>query len=893
MGKHYLNKLFEPRSVAVFGASDREGAVGNLVFRNMVEGGFAGEVYPVNPKHEEVQGRKAYPDLKSIGQPVDLAVITTPAATVPGIIEACGNYGIRSAVIISAGFREIGPQGLKLEQAVLETARRHGLRFLGPNCLGLMRPDTGLNCTFNKGGAAPGNIALVSQSGALCTAILDWAAANKIGFSAVISTGISADIDFGDVLDYLVNDPKTKSILLYIEGIHNALSFMSGLRAAARFKPVIALKVGRHASGSKAAMSHTGALVGADDVFESALRRAGVLRGLRIANLFSAASTLTFPIKAGGERLAIITNGGGPGVMATDRAADLGLPLAELSKETMRRLDEALPATWSKSNPVDIIGDATPERYAQAVAACMDDPGVNGLLVILTPQAMTDPAGVAEALVALSRTKGKPLLTCWMGEIQVAEGRRILRDANIPTFNTPETAVDAFSYLVNHSRNQKLLLETPGPISRDKAPRVEGARLIIESALAEGRKVLNEVESKAVLHAFHIPTTSASIVRSPNEALVQAESIGFPVALKINSPDITHKSDAGGVRLNITNAQAARSAYNELVNSVQKNRPEARIDGLTIQPMLQRPNGRELLVGLVTDPVFGPVITFGAGGTAVEVMGDRAVTLPPLNRSLVQDLIRRTRVSRLLGAFRHMPEANMEALEQVLLRVSEIACELPLIKELDINPLILDEDGAVAVDARIVVDYHVQTADRYSHMAIYPYPAHLVTRRQLPDGTDMVIRPIRPEDAEMERDFVRNLSEQTKYFRFMQAIDELSAQALARFTQIDYNREMALIAVVPDQEGKEKQIGVARYSINPDGRSCEFAIVVADEWQRQGIAHLLMQRLIETARNHGLQIMEGDVLSNNYDMLTLAEKLGFTVTTSDESGDVAHVVLRM
>jgi acetyltransferase len=617
-----------------------------------------------------------------------------------------------------------------------------------------------------------------------------------------------------------------------------------------------------------------------------------VVRGLRIANLFSAAATLTFPVKVHGERLAIITNGGGPGVMATDRLADLGLGLAHLSQATLKRLDAVLPSTWSKANPVDIIGDATPERYAQAVEICMDDPSVDGLLVLLTPQAMTDPAGVAQALVNLGGKEHKPLLTCWMGEIQVAEGRSILRDANIPTFNTPETAVDAFSYLVNYSRNQKLLLETPEPMSLDKAPDVEGARLIIESVLAEGRKVLSEVESKAVLHAFHIPTASASIVRSPNEALVQAESIGFPVALKINSPDITHKSDAGGVRLNISNAQAARSAYNELVNAVKKNRPEARIDGVTIEPMLQRPNGRELLVGLVTDPVFGPVITFGAGGTAVEIMGDRAVTLPPLNRRLVQDLISRTRVSKLLDAFRHMPKTNKEALEMVLLRVSEIACELPLVKELDINPLIVDEDGAIAVDARIVVDYHLQTAQRYSHMAIYPYPAHLVTHRQLPDGTDLVIRPIRPEDAEIERNFVRNLSEQSKYFRFMQAIEELSPQMLARFTQIDYNREMALIAVVRE-EGKEKEIGVARYSINPDGKTCEFAIVVADEWQRQGIAHILMQQLIETARNHGLQVMEGDVLSNNFEMLTLVEKLGFTISTSADGGDIEHVVLRL
>jgi len=892
MGKHYLTRLFEPGSVAVFGASDREGSVGNLVFRNMIEGGFTGDVFPINPKHGKIQGRKAYPDLDSIGKPVDLAVITTPAVTVPAIIESCGEQGIRAAVIISAGFREVGPQGQKLEQTLVENAHRYGLRFIGPNCLGLMRPDTGFNCTFNKGGANPGNIALVSQSGALCTAILDWAAENRIGFSTVVSTGISADTDFGDVLDYLVSDPKTRSILLYIEGIHHARSFMSGLRAAARVKPVIVLKVGRHASGSRAAMSHTGALVGSDDVFESALRRAGVVRGLRVGDLFSAAATLTSAFSVQGERLAIITNGGGPGVMATDRAADLGLSLAEMSHDTLERLNAVLPVTWSRANPVDVIGDATPERYAQAAEICMQDPGVDGLLVILTPQAMTDPAAVASSLVRLGDKNHKPLLACWMGENQVAEGRRILREASVPTFNTPEAAVEAFSYLVNHYRNQKLLLETPGPLSPGKAPDVEGARMIIEGVLSDGRKVLSESESKAVLHAFHIPTARASIVRSPNEALVQAESLGFPVALKINSPDITHKSDAGGVRLGISNAQAVRSAYNDMLGTVKKNRPEARIDGVTIEPMLQRPNGRELLVGLVTDPVFGPVITFGAGGTAVEVMGDRAVTLPPLNHRLVQDLIGRTRVSKLLGAFRNMPVADMEALEQVLLRVSEIACELPQVRELDINPLIMDEHGAIAVDARMVVDYHSQTAERYDHMAIYPYPGHLVTKWQLPNGTDMVIRPIRPEDAGIEQEFIRKLSEQAKYFRFMQTIKELSPQMLARFTQIDYNREMALIAVVY-VDGQETEIGVARYITNPDGRSCEFAIVIADNWQRQGIAHRLMQQLIEIARSHALQTIEGDVLANNHEMLRLVEKLGFSINPNEEETSMQHASLRL
>jgi len=891
MAKHYLSGLFEPKSIAVFGASERERAVGTLVFKNLCEG-FGGELYPINPKHQTVQGRPAFPDLAAVNRPVDLAVIATPAATVPGIIDACGAHGVRAAVILSAGFREVGAAGVRLEKALVENARRHNLRFIGPNCLGVMRPRVGLNATFNKGSAKTGKLAVVSQSGAVCTAILDWAAANDIGFSAVVSTGISADADFGDILDYLVNDPQTSSILLYIEGVHNARSFMSGLRAAASAKPVIAVKVGRHPSGSKAAMSHTGALVGADDVFHAALRRAGVVRGLRVNDLFAAATALTAGFRAEGERLAIVTNGGGPGVMATDRAADLGIALAELSAETMQALNGVLPATWSHGNPVDIIGDATPERYAKALDLCLKDRGVDGVLVILTPQAMTDPTGVAEQVAALAKGQKKPVLACWMGQVQVDEGRRLLRNAGIPSYATPETAVEAFSYLVSHYRNQKLLLQTPGALSRTDPPDVEGARMIIEGALAEGRKVLSEAESKAVLGAFHIPTAHAVVVRSPNEALVQAETIGLPVAMKINSPDLTHKSDAGGVRLGLSNAQAVRSAYLDIIDTVKRNRPNARIDGITIEPMLRRPNARELLVGLITDPLFGPVVTFGSGGTAVEAMADRAVSLPPLNTGLVRDLIARTRISKTLGQFRHLPPANLEALEQVLLRVSEIACELPLVRELDINPLILDENGAVAVDARVVVDYHSGTARPYDHIAIHPYPVSLITRWQLPDGTDLTIRPIRPEDAQIEYDFVHNLSERSKYFRFMQALDDLTPLMLARFTQIDYDRELALIATV-EQGGKEVEIGVTRYITNPDGRSCEFAIVVSDQWQGKGIGYRLVERLIAQAREHGLEIMEADILADNHDMLRLAEKLGFSILPSNDDPAVRHVVRRL
>jgi len=888
MGQHFLKRLFEPKSVVIFGASDRPDAVGALVFKNMLESGFQGDVYPINPKRDTVQGQKAYPSLEALGKTIDLAVITTPAHTIPAIIEDCGQHGVKAAVIISAGFREVGPQGMKLEKAVLENARRYGIRFIGPNCLGIMRPDIGLDVTFNKGGAKPGNVALVSQSGAICTAILDWAAPNGIGFSAVVSTGISADLDFGDVLDYLVNDPKTDSILLYIEGIHNSRTFMSAVRAASRVKPVLALKVGRHAIGSKAAMSHTGALAGADDVFDAALRRAGAVRGMRIGHLFSNASTLDAGFRAKGERLCILTNGGGPGVMASDRAADLGIPLAELSEATLARLNEALPATWSHGNPVDVIGDATAERYSAAVDACLDDPGVDGLLVILTPQAMTAPNEVAAAVGAIARQHKKPVLCSWMGQTQVAEGRSSLVEAGLPIFHTPEAAVEAFASLTAYYRNQQLLLQAPGPIWQSVPPDVEGARLIIEGALAEGRKVLSESESKAILGCFHIPSARAVVVRSPNEALVQAASMGLPVAMKINSPDITHKSDSGGVRLGINTAQGVRSAYNDIVTAVRRNRPDARIDGVTIEPMLQRPNGRELLVGISTDAVFGPVITFGAGGITVEVMGDRAVMLPPLNRFLAKDLIQRTKVAKMLSAFRHMPAADMLALENVLLRVSEIACELPWVKELDINPLIVDDTGAIAVDARVVVDYHNATHERYDHMAIYPYPNQLVSRWQMPDGTDLVVRPIRPEDAEIEQEFVRKLSDQTKYFRFMQTIDELTPAMLARFTQIDYDREMAFIAVIETDAGEE-EIGVARYVTNPDRTTCEFAVVVSDSWQRKGIAHRLMDALIETARLRGLRTMEGEVLASNHDMLSFVRALGFSVSTSAEDASIKYV----
>ncbi|MFZ2161936.1 MAG: bifunctional acetate--CoA ligase family protein/GNAT family N-acetyltransferase [Sideroxyarcus sp.] len=892
MGKHYLNPLFAPKSVAVFGASDRPDSVGQIVFKNMLDSGFKGKLYPINSKNAQVQGQKAYASIGAIGEPVELVVIATPPKTVPGIIEECGVHGVKAAVIITAGFGEVGHEGATLEHQLLENARRYNIRLIGPNCLGIMRPSIGLNATFNKGPANIGNIALISQSGALCTAILDWANRNDVGFSSVVSMGSSTDVDFGEILDYLVSDPQTHSILMYIEGIRNARSFMSALRAAARIKPVILVKVGRHPAGSKAAMSHTASLVGADDVFDAAFSRVGVVRVQTVTHLFTAARALAFGFRPVGNRLAIVTNGGGPGVMAADRASDLGVNMAVLSEATIEILNQHLPPNWSHGNPVDIIGDAQSDRYQHAVKACLDDENVDGVLAILTPQAMTKPLESAKVLIDIAKNNTdnhrKPLLTCWMGETQVAEARDAFTKAHLPHFRTPEPAVEVFSHLSDYYRNQKLLMQMPGPLSHHIEPDVESARLIIEGAMQEHRKVLTEMESKALLSAFHIPVARTMVAHSPAEALLIGQQLGFPVAMKINSPDITHKTDAGGVILNLNNAHEVRAAYQHIIDNVHHNRPNATMNGISIEPMIVKPNGRELMIGVTSDPVFGPVITFGAGGTTVEIMSDRAVSLPPLNGFLVKDMIQRTHISKMLGAFRNMLPANIDALEDVLLRVSEMVCELPLLKEMDINPLILDENGALAADARVVVEYRQPTADRYAHMAIYPYPTHLVTQWQLADGTDITIRPIRPEDAVLVKKFVHDLSDESKYFRFMNSVQELTEDMLARLTQLDYSREMALIAVI-EEAGVEVEIGVARYAINPDGDTCEFALVIADNIAGKGLGQKLMVSLMEAARSKGLSVIEGEVLNNNHRMLKLMTRLGFEQKTSEDDPGVMKV----
>ena len=877
--RHYLTPLFEPQSVAIIGASEREGSIGATLVRNMLDIGFAGKLYLVNPASETLFGRQCYTSVEQVPQRVDVAVICTKAETVPAIIDACGRAGTRTAIIISAGFGETSQAGAALERAALENARRHHLRLMGPNCLGIMRPHSRVNLTFAYGSALPGTIGLISQSGALCTAILDWARPNKVGFSTVASLGGSGDIDFGEVLDYLAADPKTENIFLYIEGIKDARRFMSALRAAARCKPVLLIKVGKHAAGSKAALSHTGALVGADDVFDASLRRAGVVRLDTIGQMYAAARGLFSHFRPRGNRLAIITNGGGPGAMAADHADDKGIPLAQLSPATIARLDEALPSNWSKGNPIDIIGDADPARYTASLAACLEDENVDGVLAILTPQAMTDATAVARSVITLASKFEKPLVTCWMGEEQVKKARQLFKKALISNFDTPEPAVDLFSQISAYYRNQQLLLQAPASISGENPPDVESARLVIDAALAEGRTILNEMESKALLAAFHIPIARVATARSAAEAMALAEQAGLPVVMKIDSPQISHKSDSGGVRLNIANLAGVRAAYQGIIDEVKKNRPEAEILGVAIEPMIQKPHGRELLVGVISDVIFGPAILLSAGGIGVDTKGrERAVALPPLNSFLVADMLSSLRDGAHLGEFRNMPPVNLPAIEAILLRVSEMVCELPWIREMDINPLIVDENGAIAADARIVIDQLPATAGRYDHMAIHPYPSNLVSRQQIKGGKQITIRPIRPEDAAIEHEFVKNLSPEAKYYRFMHTLRELSLPQLIRFTQIDYDREMAFIAVI-ERDGREEEIGVARYVTNPDAESCEFAIVVADSWKGEGVAGALMRALIESARLRGLRVMSSPILGENKRMLKFVTDLGFAISS--------------
>lgn len=881
----HLDRLLAPRSVSVIGASGRPGRVGYLVWSNLCSGAFAGPVYAVNPKRPVLAGQRAFAGIGDLPEAPDLAVVCTPPETVAGLVAELGALGTRAVVVLSAGLT--GAQ----KQACLDAARPHVLRLLGPNCLGLMTPRLGLNASFAHAPALPGELAFVSQSGALVTAMIDWANARRIGFSQIVSLGERIDVDFGDLLDHLASDPATRAILLYIESIEAARKFMSAARAAARNKPVIVVKAGRAGDGVRAAASHTGALAGSDIVFDAAIRRAGMLRVDTLDDLFIAAETLARFRANTSEALTVMTNGGGGGVMAADAAASLHVTLAQPDAALLERLDAALPPNWSRANPVDIIGDAPIERYVATLQALLEDPATGAVLFMHAPTAIVPSADIARACAPLAAGARDRVMSCWLGDASVAQARSVFAQAGIADYQTPEQAVRAFALLQTYRRNQAQLLEAPQarPTGPDLAPDVAAAAAIVQGALAQGRKWLDAAEVSALLRAYRVPTVDARVVPAEESAVLAAAGrIGYPVALKLLSPDILHKTEVGAVRLGLRNDADLARAVGEMLARVASLRPQARIDGMLVQQMAEAGQAHELIVGATLDAVFGPVVLFGQGGIAVEVLGDRAVALPPLNRVLARELIGRTRVAALLEGYRNRPPAQVDAVIDVLVAVSCMLADLPQIAELDINPLLADARGVLALDARVRVD--AQAPGGAARFAIRPYPQELVEVVRWRDES-IVLRPIRPEDEAQHRRFVEALSPEDVRMRVFAPRRELQRGELARLTQIDYAREMAFIAERRSSAGEPETIGAVRAVSDPDGVEAEFAIVVRTDCQGRGLGRLLLDKLERYARAQGLQRITGLVLRENAGMLDLARHVGFEIDAAkpSEPGVVALV----
>lgn len=880
MGIRNLDFLFSPRRVAVFGASDRPGSVGGTVWRNLARG-FQGVLFAVNPRQPAL-GVPVARDLDDLPCAPDLAVICTPPATVPGLIARLGARGTRAAVVVTAGL------DARQKQAMLDAARRHTLRILGPNCIGMLVPHLGLNASFAHADAQPGQIAFVSQSGALVTAVLDWANDRGIGFSHFVSLGEHADVDFGDMLDYLGSDARTRAILMYVESITAPRKFMSAARAAARNKPVILVKAGRSAQGSRAAASHTGALAGSDDVFDAAISRAGMLRVNTLHQLFLAVELLARFRDNRSERLLILTNGGGAGVMAADAAAHMGVELATLTPEMVARLDAVLPGNWSRANPVDIIGDAPAQRYVDALRILRDDRD-SAILFIQAPTAIVPSDEIAQAVLPLVAERPPRVLGCWLGHGAVAEARARFRAAGIPDYPTPEEAVRAFSFLRQYHRHQAELMETPPALPAGLALDLEGIRRLVRQALDDGQTWLTEPQAKELLRLAGIPVPPIRTVGAdPQAAVDAAEALGYPVVLKILSADITHKSDVGGVRLDLHNAQEVREAAAAMLARVAQRRPDARIDGFTVQPMVRRRGAHELIVGASIDPLFGPVILFGQGGTAVEVVADRALALPPLNVALAESLIERTRVARLLRGWRDVPPAHRPSIHTALLAVSQLLADVPEIAEIDINPLLVDAQEAIALDARVRV-----SPDRpggAAHFAIRPYPQELIETLDW-HGETLTLRPIRPEDEAQHLAFLQKMDPEDIRLRIFYSRRSIEHSELARLTQIDYDREMAFIATRTGPDGQPETIGVVRGICDPDNETAEYGILVRSDLKGRGLGRLLMDKLIRYLRAHGTRRIVGTVLRENKGMLALLEKLGFAITPHPEDPDLRHVEL--
>lgn len=885
MSVRNLETLFHPASVALIGASDREGSLGAVVLRNLRADGFQGAVWPVNRQHAQVGGGPAWPDVESLPQAPDLAIICTPAATVPELITALGRKGTRAAIVLSAGLKQaIRADGPTLEQVMLDAARPWLLRILGPNCIGSLVPGIGLNASFAPGNALPGKLAFVTQSGALATAMLDWANSRGIGFSHFISLGDSADVDFGDVIDYLASDPATRAILMYMESVKAARKFMSAARAAARNKPVIVVKAGRAPEGARAAASHTGALAGSDVVFDAAVRRAGMLRVDTLEALFDAAETLTHVKRWQGERLAVLTNGGGAGVLAADALALGGGTLAVLGDATLDALNQCLPPTWSHGNPIDIVGDAPVSRYADSLRVLLAAPEVDGVLFIHAPTAIVPADRIAAACLPLIRSAAKPVLTCWLGGAAVALARRDSASAGIASYNTPERAAAAWLQLATYARNQQALQQLPASVLEDFTPDRQLAQSLLEEALQEGREWLSDAQAQALLRAYGIPTVETVRTRDVEEAITVANRIGYPVALKIISPQVIHKSDVGGVALNLVSAEELRRAAGMMLRKVTGLLPQAQVLGFTVQAMAERPGAHELIVGIASDPVFGPVLLLGEGGVAVELHRNHVVALPPLNSRLAQDMLAGSRLSLLLAGYRGRPPADEAALVATLLKVSQMACDLAWLAELDINPLLVDEHGVLALDARVRL--RPVPAGERSRLAIRPYPQALEEHVKV-KGQDVLLRPIRPEDGQRLMAFYAGASPADMRLRFFMTRREVPHSELARYSQIDYDREMTFVAMVPQPGGALLMVGEARAVCDPDNLQAEFAIQVATDWQWRGLGRQLMDKLIRYLREHGTAEVVGQCLPENAAMAALARQAGFGLSIAEGKETVA------
>lgn len=883
-----LQYLFAPKSVVLIGASDRPHSVGATVLANLIGGRSSDELREqlmlVNPRLKVLMGLPVYPDVASLPRAPDVAVIATPPATVPALIEALVARGAHAAIVLTAGMDGPNGDGRTQRQAMLDAARPAVFRILGPNCVGTLVPGANLNASFAHTTALPGKIAFVSQSGALVTSVLDWAHARGIGFSHFVSLGDASDIDFGDMLDYLATDPQTSAILLYIEDVRNARKFMSAARGAARNKPVLVLKAGRAPEGARAAASHTGALAGLDAVFDSAIRRAGMLRVLSTEALFDAVETLSCAQPLRSEELIILTNGGGPGVMATDALILSGGKLATLPPETVAALNQVLPANWSHGNPIDIIGDAPVERYQRALAILFERHPDKALLFIHSPTAIVPSADIARVIAPMVVQSRQHVISCWLGAAAVAEARQIFSDAGIPHFGTPEDAVQAFMQVVEYRRNQQLLMQTPAAGTQHDPINRVAARAIVDRALAEGRSMLTEPESKALLEACHIPVVDTRIAQSAGEAREMAEQIGFPVAVKVLSPDVSHKTEVGGVVLDLTTPEAVEAAVQGIEQRLARLRPEARLNGFSVQAMARWPDAQELIIGITTDPIFGPVILFGQGGIAVEVLHDHAVALPPLNSVLARDMIMRTRVASLLAGYRNRKPADIEAVCRVLIQVAHLAAELPEVAELDLNPLLADHHGVIALDARVLIR---PSRLRHPHdrLAIRPYPQELEEKIAWMSDT-LLLRPIRPEDTEEHLRFFHSLEPIDVRMRMFVQLRELQLSQLARMTQIDYDREMAFVAVRKRADGSDETLGVVRGVADPDNEQAEFAIVIRSDLKGMGLGSILMRKLIAYFRQRGTRAIVGEALSDNRAMMELMRDLGFGLRSNPGEGTV-------